>query len=357
MKSIFKRYCLTHTYLSKYVKTSNENKYHRGAKSCLGKWIPKWIYTFIPDAMPYGIGQGGWSEQCSRRSTGRANVPACNALGPKIPVRRNNGSEKQAREWPQTHHQYPKRQGGSERGYTAASPECFQSQSRLGGSHRKTNQGRSIQEFFILNGARFGRIRKTPKGTPSPQEYAYKKELLQELEHQWESGLIDLYYGDESHVCTEGYVPYAWKFKDEDFCVPVYKCGRLNIFGMIDRNCVYHGFTTEKNINSDRFIEFMENFSLGIRKETVVVLDNSTVHKSRKVKDCLQRWKDRGLHIFYLPPYSPHLNIAETLWRILKGKWVQPHHYGNKHGLFSTVEVILSNVGKQYMIKFSRPAA
>ncbi|MBD5357933.1 MAG: IS630 family transposase, partial [Bacteroides sp.] len=192
---------------------------------------------------------------------------------------------------------------------------------------------------------------------PSPQEYAYKKELLQELEHQWESGLIDLYYGDESHVCTEGYVPYAWKFKDEDFCVPVYKCGRLNIFGMIDRNCVYHGFTTEQNINSDRFIEFMDNFSLGIRKETVVVLDNSTVHKSRKVKDCLQRWKERGLHIFYLPPYSPHLNIAETLWRILKGKWIQPHHYGNKHGLFSTVEDILSNVGKQYMINFSRPAA
>ncbi|MBJ2167350.1 MULTISPECIES: IS630 family transposase [unclassified Muribaculaceae] len=200
-------------------------------------------------------------------------------------------------------------------------------------------------------------MRKTPKGTPSPQEYAYKKELLQELERQWESGFIDLYYGDESHVCTEGYVPYAWKFKDEDFCVPVYKCGRLNIFGMIDRNNTYHGFTTTENINSDKFIEFMEDFSLGISKETVVVLDNSSVHKSRKVKDCLQRWKDRGLHIFYLPPYSPHLNIAETLWRIMKGKWIQPHLYGDKHVLFATVEDILSNVGKRYMINFCRPAA
>ena len=42
MKSIFKRYCLTYTYLSKYVKTSNEDKYHRGAKSFFGKWIPEW---------------------------------------------------------------------------------------------------------------------------------------------------------------------------------------------------------------------------------------------------------------------------------------------------------------------------
>jgi len=357
MKSIFRRYCLIHTYLSNYVKTSNEDKYHRRAEDSSGKWIPEWGYPFVPDAMPYGIRQSVWPEQCSCRRKGRTNVPAGNALGQKIPVGRDSWTEKQTGKWPQAHNQHKEGQRGGEGCHTKASPECFQSQGCLGGGYRETDQGRGLQEFFILDGARFGRIRKTPKGTPSPQEYAYKKGLLQELEHQWESGLIDLYYGDESHVCTEGYVPYAWKFKDEDFCVPVYKCGRLNIFGMIDRNFVYHGFTTEENINSYRFVEFMEGFSLGIRKETVVVLDNSTVHKSRKVKDRLQHWKDRGLHIFYLPPYSPHLNIAETLWRVLKGKWIQPHHYGNKHGLFSTVEDILSNVGKQYMINFCRPAA
>lgn len=357
MKSIFKRCCLTHTYLSRYVKTSNEDKYYRGAKSCLGKWIPEWSHPLVPDAMPYGIGQSGRSEQCRRRSESRTDIPACHALGQKIPVRRHCRVEEQIRQWTQAHHQHQRGQGSGKGGHKTTSPERFQSQSRMGGGDRKKDQGRSLQEFFILDGARFGRIRKTPKGTPSPQEYAYKKELLQELERQWESGLIDLYYGDESHVCTEGYVPYAWKFKDEDYCVPVYKCGRLNIFGMIDRNCVYHGFTTKENINSDRFIEFMDNFSLGIRKETVVVLDNSTVHKSRKVKDCLHKWKERGLHIFYLPPYSPHLNIAETLWRVLKGKWIQPHHYGDKHGLFAVVEDILSCVGKQYTIKFCRPAA
>lgn len=57
MKSIFKRYCLIHTYLSKYVKTSNRDNYHRGAKSCLGRWIPEWSCPLVPDAMPYGIGQ------------------------------------------------------------------------------------------------------------------------------------------------------------------------------------------------------------------------------------------------------------------------------------------------------------
>ena len=43
----------------------------------------------------------------------------------------------------------------------------------------------------------------------SPQLYEYKVEKLQELEQKAEEGKIELYYGDESHVCTEGYVPYG----------------------------------------------------------------------------------------------------------------------------------------------------
>lgn len=357
MNSIFKRYCFTYTYLSDNVKTSNEDKYNGGAKSVLGKWIPEWCEPFIPDALPYGFGQSRWIEQRRSGCSSRADIPASPTLGQTFFGTGNRWTEKQSRKWTQAYHQYQGGQGGCKGSNQTTSPECFQSKSRMGGSNWQANQGWSLPKFFILSGARFGRIRKTPKGTPSPQEYGYKKGLLQELERQWEYGLIDLYYGDESHVCTEGYVPYAWKFKDEDFFIPVYKGGRLNIFGMIDRNCNYHGFTTQGSINSDKFIEFMENFSLGICKETVVVLDNSSIHKSRKVKDCLERWKERGLHIFYLPPYSPHLNIAETLWRILKGKWIQPHHYGDKQGLFSAVETILSNIGKQYMIQFCRPAA
>lgn len=355
MISVFKRYCLTDTYLSNYVKTSNEDKYNTGAEVCSGKWIPEWCSPLVPYEMPYGVGQSGWTDQCRRWGASRTNAPTSDVLGQQIPFRWHPRIEEQAGQWPKTYNQHQGRQGSRMGSHQKASPECFQSACRLGKSDWEANQGRSLQKFFILSGARFGRVRKMPKGQPSPQEYEYKKELLQELERQWEDGLIDLYYGDESHVCTEGYVPYAWKRKDEDFFVPVFKCGRLNIFGMIDRNCVYHGFTAEDNINSDKFIEFMDNFSLSIIKETVVVLDNSSVHKSRKVKDCLQKWKDRGLHIFYLPPYSPHLNIAETVWRILKGKWIQPHHYGNKHGLFSTVESILSEIGKQYVINFCRP--
>ena len=98
--------------------------------------------------------------------------------------------------------------------------------------------------LFIRIGAGYRRIRKRPKGKPSPQLYAYKSEKLQELEQQPTDGLIDLYFGDESHICTEGYVPYGWQFRGEDIYIPSQKGVRLNIFGMIDRNNRYDGFST-----------------------------------------------------------------------------------------------------------------
>ena len=66
--------------------------------------------------------------------------------------------------------------------------------------------------FFRNIGARYKRIRKRPRGKPSPQLYAYKKEKLQELEEHDSKGELVQYYADESHVCTNGYVPYGWQF-------------------------------------------------------------------------------------------------------------------------------------------------
>ena len=106
---------------------------------------------------------------------------------------------------------------------------------------RQGGEREYLQGFFIRIGARYRRIRKRPKGKPSPQLYAYKTEKLQELEQQAIAGTIDLYYGDESHICTEGYVPYGWQFRGEDVCIPSERGLRLNIFGMIDRHNRYEG--------------------------------------------------------------------------------------------------------------------
>ncbi len=55
----------------------------------------------------------------------------------------------------------------------------------------------------------------------------------------------------------------------------------------------------------------------------------------------------------YLPLHSPHLNIAETLWRKLKYEWLQATDYLTTEGLFYKVRQALAAIGKGLKIQFS----
>ena len=229
-------------------------------------------------------------------------------------------------------------------------------QESLGGFIRKEGKRNNLQTFFRSSGARYKRIPKRPRMNPSPHFYAIKREKLQELENLSNQGLIDLFFGDESHVCTQGYVPYGWQFPGENVFVPSMKSARLNIFGMINRDNVYHGFTSRQGIKAEDVANFIENFSTTITRPTFIVLDNASVHTAGRMKESIDKWKERGLYIFFLPPYSPHLNIAETLWRVLKTKWLKPSHYVDTHTLFDTTHRILDGIGTMYTVNYSKVA-
>lgn len=122
---------------------------------------------------------------------------------------------------------------------------------------------------------------------------------------------------------------------------------------MTSRKNQYEGFTTMESITAEKVVSFLDAFSFRINKNTFVVLDNATVHRNHKIQQMRPIWEKRGLFLFYLPPYSPHLNIAETLWRILKGKWIRPLDYLSTDTLFYTANRALAQIGKGLNINYS----
>lgn len=258
--------------------------------------------------------------------------------------------------WAQTYHGLFGRNNRPQ-GNRTGQAECKQIPGNLAECYRKGSERLDFQTFFIHIGARYKRIRKRPRGIPSPQLYEYKAEKLQELEQLEGNGKINLYFADESHICTEGYVPYGRQFRDENVYIPSLKAYRINIFGMIDRNNRYDGFCTTESIDADKVIEFLDTLSFKIEKDTFVVLDNACIHRNKKIKEFRYLWEQRGLYLFYLPPYSPHLNIAETLWRILKGKWIRPQDYIEKDTLFYTVNSAWAAIGNGVSINFKHYVA
>lgn len=174
------------------------------------------------------------------------------------------------------------------------------------------------------------------------------------MEDLSEDGLIDLYYGDESKVSLEPCIPYGWQFPDEEVFMPTQKGAGLNCFALLKRNnqCLIE--TSTANINSQFILDRLEDFSTGLEKLTVIVLDNARIHTSRIIKERLKIWQMRGLYIFYLPRYSPHLNIVEILWRKLKYEWLSPSDYQDKENLFYQIRLALTAVGQNLFINFSK---
>jgi transposase len=64
-------------------------------------------------------------------------------------------------------------------------------------------------------------------------------------------------------------------------------------------------------------------------------------------------WEERGLVLFYLPKHSPHLNLIEILWRMVKYLWLKPEDYAEEQGLFYKTTQALAAVGISLKIKFS----
>jgi hypothetical protein len=180
-----------------------------------------------------------------------------------------------------------------------------------------------------------------------------KREILSELEHLSEQGQIDLYYGDEAAVSLEPCVPYGWQFPDEQVAMPSSQGKGVNCFALLTRGNRAIVETTAESLTASFIFEQFERLSLELRRLTVVVVDNAKVHRGRVIKERIQVWQERGLFVFYLPRYSPHLNIVETLWRKLKYEWLQPSDYETRETLGYGVKQALKAVGESLFIQFS----
>lgn len=145
----------------------------------------------------------------------------------------------------------------------------------------------------------------------------------------------------------------AWQFAGEEIRLFPEKGKRLSVFGFLNLNCQGQFWATEKNIKSEFVIECLEQWLQDKgEKPRVLVLDNARIHRSKLMQSKLAEWEEKGFYIFNLPPYSPHLNIIEILWRKIKYEWLKPENYLSFESLTTAIQEILSKLGAEYKINF-----
>ena len=74
----------------------------------------------------------------------------------------------------------------------------------------------------------------------------------------------------------------------------------------------------QDSIKSQNIIDFLDKYSDNLKQRTVVVLDQASIHTSDAIIAKLEEWSQKRLEIFWLPTYSPKLNLIEIIWKFLK---------------------------------------
>lgn len=196
------------------------------------------------------------------------------------------------------------------------------------------------------------RMRRAVGGEPDPQEYKEKQVQLEEFKRLEDEGKLDLYYLDEVGFCRIPSVPYGWQDMGTYLNIPSCRTGRLNVLGILNRANHLETYVSTQSINSDVVIACIDTFFPTVDKLTVIVVDQSSIHTSDAILDKLEEWQERNIIIFVLPSYSPELNLIEILWRFIKYAWLEIEAYSSWETFVASVEKILREFGKSYVINF-----
>ena len=177
---------------------------------------------------------------------------------------------------------------------------------------------------------------------------------LRHLQRLSASGHLDLYYADESTFSMNPCLPYGWQAKGETVGIVPQGNRKTNLFGIFSSNNDCFTSSSAHNINSAFVVEAIEQFcrQLSAEKPTVLVLDNAAMHHSRLFQSKTAAWQEKGLYLFYLPKYAPHLNLAETFWRKAKYEWLKPSDYISFDRFKQKITDIFTSIGTKYTINF-----
>lgn len=161
-----------------------------------------------------------------------------------------------------------------------------------------------------------------------PLYQAWQQDI--ELARQWESELYPairaeaqamgatIYFADESGIRSDYHTGTTWAPKGETPVLEV--TGRrfsLNMISAVSPRGEFRFMLHDGSVTAGVFREFLKRLLIGAEKPVFLVVDGHPIHKAKLVKDFVDAQNGR-LKLFYLPPYSPHLNPDEQVWAHVK---------------------------------------
>ncbi len=167
------------------------------------------------------------------------------------------------------------------------------------------------------------------------------------LEMAAAEGTIDLKYLDAAGFCLWSPVSYTYSQIGSQKVMEQSqkKYGsRISILGLWQAGKSFEYGLAQGGFKSQSYIKLMNWVAQKAAavfqdtgKLTVIVQDNSPIHRSHEVRACWENWSQQGLLLFFLPAYCPELNSIETQWHQLKAHEIAGQIFDNEYDLAMTI--------------------
>jgi transposase len=145
----------------------------------------------------------------------------------------------------------------------------------------------------------------------------------------------------------------GWSPRGKPHCVTPNPHCRRSVMGALDfgANTLIHE-ATKQSVKRPAVIQFLDRVAQQAdQRPTVVVLDNASIHHDID-HETLDRWLiEHRMMLFYLPPYSPELNMIEILWKQAKYHWRRFVTW-TRDTIDSEIDALLGAYGSTYQIRF-----
>ncbi len=120
----------------------------------------------------------------------------------------------------------------------------------------------------------------------------------------------------------------TWFPKGKQRIIPTYGKHRgVKLLGILNYETGHIFCKEEESYDARVFQNFLKEVLIQYPTgKIVMILDNARIHHAKLIQPFLEEHRDR-LELFYLPPYSPQLNLIEGLWKWLKSEIINNVFY------------------------------
>ena len=217
----------------------------------------------------------------------------------------------------------------------------------------------TLASWMKTNRYRYKRMRRSTKHRRDTHRFVQAQQQIACFHEQEVQGELNVFYFDQTGISLTPVVPYAWQPIGKQIPLACQPSQNLTVVGFMNKatgvpTSEFHGFRFEGAATAKVIVRCRDEFLETLTKPTIVILDNASIHTAKIVQAKRQEWQQKGLTLYFIPPYSPELNLIERLWLELKYRWLNhPSYFESLNELRTALDETLAMIGSKYQLTFN----